>query len=263
MKQIFIFTLAMVFLASAYVDAQNLAVLFDGVDFESYISAPDHPCFHADIGLPFTIECWFNPADKEGERMILNKEDSWEFANKDGRFQAAVAPAGAGWAWHDSQENTETNEWNHGALVWDGKEVRMFINGKEGNASALAGNAMAATGDTFKIGRRERGGATHSVYNGLIDEVRISKGLRYDGDYDVPKREFEDDVDTVAIYHFNEIVNGDEVENFAKIAANPCPNGTLEGAVELVDADDVSFLPAAVEPGGKLATAWAVLKVAP
>jgi hypothetical protein len=240
------------------VEAGNLALLLDGTDFESYASGPDHPGFHTGLGLPFTVECWFKPADDAGERMILNKEDSWEFANKEGLFQAAVAPAGAAWGWHDSKLKTKVNEWNHGALSWDGKNVRMFLNGREGQQSELAGDAMNATGDTFKVGRRERGGATHSIFNGLIDEVRLSKGLRYKGDYDVPRFNFRDDKDTLAIYHFDEIVNVDQIENYAQLAANPCPDLTLEGAVELVEPG----APLSVEPHDKLTTVWGRLKAA-
>jgi len=260
MKQIFFLALVIALLAVTYVEAQNLALFLDGTDFESYASAPDHPGFHTSLGLPFTVECWFKPADAVGERMILNKEDSWEFAGKDGIFQAAVAPVGAGWAWHDSQLKTKVDEWNHGAVSWDGENVRMFLNGKEGQKSPLAGEGMAVTGDTFKVGRRERGGATHSIFNGLVDEVRLSKGLRYDGDYDVPTSYFEDDADTLGIYHFDEIVNVDQIENYAGLAAKPCPDLTLEGAVEVVEADDIPLRPAAVDPSGKPATTWGKLK---
>ena len=51
------------------------------------------PCLDKDICCPFTIEAWFKPFDSQGERMILNKEDTWETANKDGLFQSAVARA--------------------------------------------------------------------------------------------------------------------------------------------------------------------------
>ena len=44
-------------------------------------------------------------------------------------------------------------------MTWDGKNVRMFVNGKEGAKSPTAGKSLNATDSTFKIGRRVRGNA--------------------------------------------------------------------------------------------------------
>ena len=272
MKRLLFVALAITFLTGAYATAQ-MAVFIDGADFESYISAPAGPCFDKDICCPFTIEAWFKPFDTNGERMIINKEDTWETASQQGTFQSAVARAkddgrNGGWTWHDSELNVGVNVWNHGAMSWDPPKVLMYLNGKEGAIQEWAGQELAwAHEDTFKIGRRERGGATHSIFEGLIDEVRISKGQRYKGDYDVPKEEFVPDADTTALYHLNEIEGAATTINAAKDggAANPCPDGTLEGAVELLDVGAGSgheqpFEPFAVEPGGKMTTAWGHVK---
>ena len=48
-------------------------------------------------------------------------------------------------------------------------------------------------------------GVVESFYNGLVDEMRISKVLRYSGtSYTVPTAPFATDGDTVALYHFDE-----------------------------------------------------------
>ncbi len=48
---------------------------------------------------------------------------------------------------------------------------------------------------------------THTIFIGLIDEVRISKVVRYTEDgFEVPKKAFVPDADTVALYHFDEAI---------------------------------------------------------
>ena len=276
MKRLLFVALAITFLTGAYATAQ-MAVFIDGADFEAYVSAPHDPCFFdEDLCCPFTFESWFKPFDKQGERMILNKEDHWESANKDGIFQAAIAGAkddgkNNGWKWENSGLEVNVNEWNHGAVVWDPPKVMMFLNGKIGEISDHAGNKLAWNHeDTFKMGRRERGGATHSVYHGLIDEARISKGARYKGDYDVPETEWEPDADTRALYHLNETDNIGTIVNAAKDGghAKPCPDAVLEGAAELWDVGPGSgheqpFEPFAVEPGAKMTTTWGHVKERP
>ena len=267
MKRLLFVALAITLLTGTYAAAQ-MAVFIDGADFESYVSAPAGPCFDADICCPFTIEAWFKPYDTQGERMVLNKEDTWETASQAATFQAAVAFAGddgrnAGWTWHDSELSIGVNVWNHGAMSWDPPKVQMYLNGQEGTVHDWGGKELTwAHLDTFKMGRRERGGATHSIFFGLIDEVRISKVQRYKGAYDIPKEEFTPDADTVAIYHLNEVDGAVGVVNFAKDggAANPCPDAVLEGAAELQEVDDQPFEPFAVEPGGKLSTTWGHVK---
>ncbi len=273
MKRLLFLTLALTFLAGAIATAQ-MAVFIDGADFESYVSAPHDPCFFdEDLCCPFTFESWFKPFDSQGERMILNKEDHWENANKDGLFQSAIAGAredgkNNGWAWENSGLGVGVNVWNHGAVVWDPPKVHMFLNGKQGDDGEHAGNQLAWNHeDTFKMGRRERGGATHSIYHGLIDEVRISKGARYTGDYDIPKEEWAPDADTRALYHLNEVEGAATIVNAAKEGghAKPCPDAVLEGAVELWDVGAGSgheqpFEPFSVEPGDKMTTTWGHVK---
>ena len=268
MKRLLFVALAITLLTGAYATAQ-MAVFIDGADFESYVSAPHDPCFFGDDACcPFTFEAWFKPFDTQGERMIINKEDHWESASQAGIFASAIAGANAdgknnGWDWNFSGLGVGVNVWNHGAVTWDPPKIRMFVNGKEGEVGDRAGEKLAWNHeDTFKMGRRERGGATHSIFFGLIDEVRISKGERYDGDYDLPKEEWAPDADTLALYHLNEIEGAATIVNAAKDGghAKPCPDAVLEGAAELLEVDDQPFEPFSVEPGGKLSTTWGHVK---
>jgi hypothetical protein len=206
-------------------DAAQMALKLEG-DVGSYFAVPDHPSLAKDIGSALTVEAWINPAitvEENGlEMMILNKEDSYEIADVDDTFQVALRPADvgsdtAGWEYWNSEVSIPKNTWTHVAATWDGTTIRTFVNGKfamafeklgpDGNKGTLSfENGSSGGKATLKVGRRGRGDADrHSIFNGMIDEVRISKVIRYtEAGYPVPGKAFEPDADTVALYHFDE-----------------------------------------------------------
>ena len=188
-------------------DAAQMALKLEG-DPESYFAAPDHRSFDGDIGAALTVEAWVNPAVNAGENIILNKEDAYEIAVKDESFQTAIQPKGVGWEWWNSEEPVPVDTWTHVAVTWDGSTIRLFVNGKFLKDFVKEG-VLNDSPDTFKVGRRTRGGDTHSIFTGLIDEVRISKVIRYtEAGFAVPKSAFTPDANTVALYHFDEAING-------------------------------------------------------
>jgi len=226
-----------------FCDAAQMALKLEG-DPESYFAAPDHRSLDGDLGTAFTVEAWVKPAINTGENMILNKEDAYEIAVKDETFQTAVQPKGGAWEWWNSEENVPVDKWTHVAVTWNGSTIRTFVNGKFLKAFDKPG-ILNDSPDTFKVGRRTRGGDTHSIFTGLVDEVRISKVVRYtEAGYPLPKSAFLPDGDTVALYHFDEAVNG--VVNDASGFAN---HGTLISKAVLVPADTpITTTTAPVEP---------------
>lgn len=207
-------------------DAAQMALKLEG-DPESYFEVPDNKSLDADLGSVFTIEAWVNPAKNTGddttpnEYMILNKEDVYEISvrNDDpltaGTFQVAVQPKEASWEWWNSEGAVPVNTWTHVAATWDGTTIRTFVNGKFLMAFEKTGadgekGVLNDTDATLKVGRRVRGDADlHSIFTGLIDEVRISKVVRYtEAGYPVPGKAFAPDADTVALYHFDEAISG-------------------------------------------------------
>jgi hypothetical protein len=214
--------------------AAQMALKLDGVDVESFFAVPNNPSLAKNLGSALTVEAWINPAvnladdtnHPSNEYIIVNKEDAYEISVRnddsatEGSFQVALFPAGGGWEWHDSEVKIPVNKWTHVAATWDGLVIRTFVNGKfamafdkddgNGNKGILNFTDGSSGGiATLKVGRRGRGGDIHSIYNGLIDEVRISKVVRYtESGFEVPAKEFKPDADTVALYHFNEALTG-------------------------------------------------------
>jgi hypothetical protein len=249
----------MILLIASYASAatENMALELKS-DPNSFFEAPNHAAFHEDLGNTFTAEAWIFSIDQAGERMVINKEDTYEFAVREsGVFQTALRPAGGGWDWHSSEASVDAEKWTHVAITWDGAVVRMFVDGKIAPGSeAIEAPGLNITDSTFKVGRRERGDETHSIFDGLVDEVRLSTGLRYTGDYTVPEGAFEPDADTVALYHFDEVVGADTITDFSKNGID----GRLAGNAVLVPSDAPTRVPTAVEARDRLATVWARLK---
>ncbi len=111
-----------------------------------------------------------------------------------------------------------------------------------------------ATAAYLPLAHRVRGAAgIHSIFDGLVDEVRISSVIRYDGDFEIQQEGFEPDADTTALYHFDEEVGG-TIKDFSKNGVD----GKLVGKAELVPSDAPTTL--SVGARGKLATVWGKIK---
>jgi len=255
MKRLLFFGLvAMIISLSLNVEAGiNRALKLDG-DPNSAMEAPDDPSLDGNLGTELTVEAWVNPDIDADERMIVNKEDVYEIALVNSIFQSAIRPAGQGWAWMSSNGKAPAGEWSHVAITYDGEKTRFYINGEFMAESGDWKGKLNDSPDTFKVGRRTRGGDTHSAYSGLIDEVRVSSAIRYDKDFDVQKEAFEPDADTVALYHFDAEVGG-KIEDFSEQGND----GKLVKKAELEEVNLPNTL-LAVHPKNKLATIWGKIK---
>lgn len=215
--------------------AANKVLKLDGADVESYFEVPDDDSLDLDLGTAFTIEAWVSPKGLDynpiNEYIVVNKEDVYEIGVNDGNiFKTAIKPMGQGWEWWTSEEEVPENAWSHLAVTWDGESISLFYNGKFTFSYAKPGDGANDSPDTFKVGRRTRGGETNGVFQGLIDEVRLSNSIRYTADFTPPKTCFTPDANTMALYHFDEATNG-----IVKDASSKQNDGSLLGAAALVD----------------------------
>ena len=105
----------------------------------------------------------------------------------DGAYKFIQAPA---------EQSIEINRWHHIAGVFDGAELRLYLDGRQIGATPAAG--VRTTNELpLMIGADPNGrGLPQSVFDGLIDEVRISTTARYSGESFVPPRRHTADSDT-------------------------------------------------------------------
>ncbi|MCA8969026.1 MAG: metallophosphoesterase [Planctomycetes bacterium] len=154
---------------------------------------------------PFTIECWVQPTELDGRRGLLGQADQSEFGLfvSNGTIDFAVHLDGAYRAAETGETLLKTAVWQHIAGVFDGHEVRVYLDGnlvaRTRGSGRRTRNALPFVigGDTGKRG-------PNSGVVGSIDEVRVSSVARYDGQSFEPSRRFEPDDATLALLHFDE-----------------------------------------------------------
>lgn len=227
--------------------AQSYAIEFSG-NAADHVQAEDSPSLDIS-GKEFTMEAWVHPTGVGELIIIVNKENSYEMALDQSVLRYAVnAP---NWKWW-GQGNVELDNWSHVAVTYDGTETVGWINGKRVNSTKENSGNIVPTNDPFNIGWRPW--STHFPFIGIIDEVQISKTVRYTKDFEVPDQSFEPDADTVALYHLDEGKG-----KVTKDASGNKNDAELIGEPKWVKS--TVPLATAVSPGEKLAIVWGAVKV--
>ena len=150
----------------------DVAVLaFDGIN--DYVRVPDAPAL--DLTDEVTLTAWVYVAgDMAGEPGIIQKDGpgSWGRYGMwllDGRVDFCIYIDGASQSCILSDGTLTANAWNHVAGVYDGNEMRVYINGELDSSELLTG-AISTSIEPLYIG----GDPTESAFtNGHIHEVQV------------------------------------------------------------------------------------------
>lgn len=234
-------------------------------DPDSFFEVPDSDSLDVDLEV-FTLEAWVKAEVLDRENLVVNKEDSYEFAVVNGMYDTAVRPQDQAWKWHYSGFEVPIDEWTHLAMTWDGEIINMFMDGEWVAESFLEGDGVNDSPDTLKVGRRTRGDETNSSFEGLVDEVRLSNIIRYEAEesFPLPTTAYSSDEHTVALYHFDAVENGiiKDASSFGNDGvlrgdAQLIPDSFLSAGIigdfnknEILDAPDIDLLSAAIRTGG-------------
>ncbi len=150
---------------------------------------------------PMTLECWCNGDDFAGRRGMLAKTESSEFGIfcSDGVLDFSVFLGDAYVTARAAEAALEPGRWHHVAGVFDGREVRLYLDGKL-LAKAAGEGVRKQNGLPFLIGADvDRGGKPTSHFAGRLDDVRLSKVARYAGETFAPPQKHAADADTVLL----------------------------------------------------------------
>jgi hypothetical protein len=128
----------------------------------------------------FTIECWFNSRVATGQTLIAR----WTGTNT---FFLGIGPNVSFYVNNilaASSANYTINTWNHVAASRNGESVRLFLNGVQAGSTYTIGTAaLTASAVPLRIGRD---GGGNGFFNGLMDNIRITKGIgRYSYNFDI------------------------------------------------------------------------------
>lgn len=170
-------------------------------------------------------------------------------SNDIGRMQFAITTMGNGnKQFVDGTIALPTNTWNHVALVYQSatNTMSIYLNGTL-NASGsitLRPSDLGATAENY-LGQSlfHPYAFGDEYYNGIIDEFRISSVARYTANFTPYPIQFTPDVNTRALYHFNE-TSGQTVID---ASANGL-NGFLGSDAGAVDGNDPSRITNSILP---------------
>ena len=193
------------------------------------------PTLKLDRAGSYTIEAYVTPGARNlagmnaivwvpGQTALAIPFSFWSFT----AFPEGVAAGVAVKAPVKEQKRT------HVAAVRNDKQIMLFIDGKLIVSRDCPKDKLIAPKDVLMIGASP--GPKISSFDGLIDEVRISRMARYAKDFD-PLPRFNTDRDTMALYHFDE-GQGDTLKD---ATAND-HHGTITGA-RWVHTDGSAIIP--------------------
>ncbi|MCG8604473.1 LamG domain-containing protein, partial [bacterium] len=214
--------------------AQNYSLSFDGNG--DYIEIAD-----ADILSPssFTIELWVKqPKLTTGRNTYIHKDRGgpthieYNFmenapgipASQEGLYSYA------GFEFLITDTHPPENKWSHIAVTFDSNAdlMKIFLNGVSIGSQTITDEVVNTNGKLY-IGWHP-GDPSYNALTGIIDEVRISKKVRYTSNFTPRTTEFVSDANTIALYHFNE-GSGSFVEDVSGYGND----GTIHGATWSID----------------------------
>ena len=182
------------------------SALFDGTG--DYLQIPSSSDFDI-TGGDFTAEAWVRAIDNTSIKTIFGKRSQnqgwWLVLNSGG-------PLGTGQVqfvgWNGSTAGViarsstiiNTNTWYHIALVKDGSNFKLFVDGALEDTQADPGTLVASP-NPLLIGRENTN--TDRDWNGHIDEVRISNTARYTTTFTPSTTPFVNDANTLLLLHMD------------------------------------------------------------
>jgi len=152
---------------------------------------------------PFTLEAWVNPSQVAGYRGLIAKTESSEFAFfiDEGVPEFSVHLSGS-YKKAKATKLLPTDQWTHLAGVFDGEQVKLFVDGKLAAAVAASGKRSRNQLPLLIGADPDRGGQPTRPFLGKIDEMRISGTARYSEAF-TPEQRFAPDDATVLLLHMD------------------------------------------------------------
>ena len=147
------------------------ALVFDGVS--SLIEVPHHESLLPG-GDELTIEAWFKPTTFPGGHPVIARkgsvaESGWGFDTPGGKIRGFVYTAPGTAAVAEGTTQMTLDAWHHVAMVYDGAEIRIYLDGELDGEVAREGDINENEASVW-IGKK----ANESVWlNGTLDELRI------------------------------------------------------------------------------------------
>ncbi len=179
----------------------NLALELDGID--ACMKVPSTSMELADG--PLTLEAWFKGEQYDGRRGLVTKTEGSEYGLfvSDGHPSFWLHLDGAYASVEPMDAPLVEGRWHHLAGVYDGREIRLYLDGRRIASSPASGSRTRNHLPIVIGGDVGAGGAANSFFSGAIDAVRLSDSARYSGDRFTPGQRHAADVNTVLLFNMD------------------------------------------------------------
>ncbi|MFC7337822.1 LamG-like jellyroll fold domain-containing protein [Haloferula chungangensis] len=186
-----------------------------------------------EIGKPLTLECRFKARRFDDRTGLVTKTEGSDygiFLNK-GRPHFSIFVGDSYLTVAADAPLLKADVWHHVAGVYDGKEARLYLDGKLVDRKKRKGYRKTNDLPLVIGGDTSKNGAT-SHFSGWIDEVRLSRGARYKGEVAEPDAGQPASEDTVILLDFSE-----KIGPWVPDASASRAHATLHGAAVLVPSE--------------------------
>jgi len=133
-----------------------------------------------------TMAAWVNPAKPAAQCWLYYLISKWNY-HVNGKCYFIGLLDGDGMTFYISKDGTDPgstilssgaleygkNLWQHVAGVYDGKELRMYINGEEAGKIAAVDKIFIDESDGISIGAGSYGHESAARFTGVVDDVAI------------------------------------------------------------------------------------------
>lgn len=181
------------------------------VDGKSALRVPGRVL--AAAGDAFTVECWVKGggAKAASQAVLSNNQNSsfglWWRSGKREHPYVALGAAGRKDYVHAQSKFVPPDRWHHFAVTGDPTRVRLFVDGVLVDETATGG-ARTTNGLSLFVGADPSArNAPGRYFTGWIDELRISRGVRYEKAF-TPRKVHARDEQTVLLMHFDRADGG-------------------------------------------------------
>ena len=159
----------------------------------------------------FTMETWIyvlSTAPANSNRgTIINRsagtsDNYWNFRVENTQLDFFVHSSGSySYTLSTASSIITHNQWHHVAVVKDGNDYELFVDGTS-RASDTETVSWPSLSSVLRIGAAERT-SVEDYFDGYMDELRISKTVRYTTTFTPSTTAFKDDKDTVLLLHMD------------------------------------------------------------
>jgi hypothetical protein len=143
------------------------ALRFDG---SAYVRAPYAGTALDLVGTPYTIAFWMKSDQPTGQHAIVSMQDG----TAPGGYAFLFTPTSFSWLhWSEPVRSgifRPSTNWAHVALVWDGINRSLFVNGILSNRVSTTRGLVSEANDDLFLGAVQ---GVSSFYRGLLDDFRI------------------------------------------------------------------------------------------